>query len=95
MFVPSVCQAWHFSTHALAARLPACLLQQLQLKGFCCAAIVAGEGSYKWFAQRDFSRGGAAPQSELLPAWRQAELQAEAADAAALAPGAAVCQTHC
>ena len=77
-------------THALSARLPACLptrlLQELRLKGFRRAAIVAGEGSYEWFAQRDFSRVGAAPQSELLPAWRQAELQEEAAEAPDLAP---------
>ena len=47
---------------------------------------MAGEGSYEWFAQRDFSRVGAAAASELLPAWRQAELQGEAAEAPTLAP---------
>lgn len=49
-------------------------------------AIVAGEGSYEWFAQRDFVRVGPASQSILLAAWRTAELAAAAAAAPALAP---------
>lgn len=36
--------------------------------------------------QRDFSRVGAAAQSELLPAWRKEQLAADAADAPEAAP---------
>ncbi|KAL4424467.1 hypothetical protein ABPG77_006405 [Micractinium sp. CCAP 211/92] len=60
--------------------------QELRLKGFRRVAIVAGEGSYEWFAQRDFARVGAAARSPLLPGWRTEELGAAAAAAPRLAP---------
>ncbi|KAL4437093.1 hypothetical protein ABPG75_004232 [Micractinium tetrahymenae] len=60
--------------------------QELRLKGFRRVAIVAGEGSYEWFAQRDFARVGAAARSILLPGWRSEELGAAAAAAPQLAP---------
>ncbi|KAI3433843.1 hypothetical protein D9Q98_003646 [Chlorella vulgaris] len=53
--------------------------QEIRQKGYRRAAIVAGEGSYEWFAQRDFSRVGAADSSPLLPEWRRRELAAAAA----------------
>ncbi len=65
---------------------PARPAQELRLKGFRRVAIVAGEGSYEWFAQRDFARVGAAARSPLLPGWRTEELGAAAAAAPRLAP---------
>ncbi|PSC67103.1 amino-acid N-acetyltransferase, partial [Micractinium conductrix] len=59
---------------------------ELRQKGFRRAAIVAGEGSYEWFAQRDFSRVGPAAHSALLPAWRGEELRGAAAAVPHLAP---------
>lgn len=44
------------------------------------------QGSYEWFAQRDFSRVGPAAHSALLPAWRGEELRGAAAAVPHLAP---------
>lgn len=76
-----------FHRHASLSLHPAPLaLQELRLKGFRRVAIVAGEGSYEWFAQRDFACVGTAARSALLPGWRAGEASAAAAAAPQLAP---------
>lgn len=48
--------------------------QEIRLRGFRRVVMVAGQGSYEWFVQRDFAEVGSATDSPLLPKARQRQL---------------------
>lgn len=58
--------------------------QDLRRRGFRRVVVVAGQGSYDWFSQRDFLSAGEARRAEQLPLDRRRELQAGGGAAAQL-----------